>query len=333
MVNMTAYHSRQAYILIGKETVAWGTAAAATKDIGLVQNSTVGGRMNYTRAFSLSDTDTQSIDSGRFDGTGSLEVIFQHGRLLEYITGGTVSHTATNDPDIKHEYVLSDTKKSFSMEDGFDSTTDVVLGLTGCVLNSLTLAMALDGYLRMRADYSYKNIAVNDTSATSAVVSTLAPFKDFMANLSFGTASSEVAKAVVQSFELTFNNVSLGEPRIYGMESKLAGANEWNGKTIDFRFSLAFQDNSEWAAFLGATTGVLDTGAELATYGLILNLTNGVTVGSGLRQVYIDLSSVVIDTISKPTAIGGWVIQDISGFAKTIDSMYSYDTITSANWG
>ena len=234
---MTVWHSRHGYILVGRETT-YGTAVSAVKDIGLVQNVTPTGNMNWTRAYGIGDTTAvQSLDLGRADFSGSLECILQHGRLLDYITGTTVVHDATSTPDIKHTFAEASSIPSFTMEEVYNATTDITLKYHGVKLSSLTLALALDGYLRCRADWTAEDLDPSGTTATTAVISTLTPFKDFMGNLSWGTIGAESAQAVIQSMEFTINRAGGGEPRIWGVESKLPQAHEVSQTAIDFRFS------------------------------------------------------------------------------------------------
>jgi len=328
---MVNYHAKQVTVLIGKEST-WGTSVTTDKDVGLVQNLTKTLDMTLTRSHGIGGADTQDISTGRFDGTGSIEVIFQHGRLLEYLTGTVPVHDATNTPDIKHTFALAETLPSLTLGESNDGATDIKETWKGVKILSGTVALDLDGYMRFRGDLSYKDLDPSGTTADSQTISTLKPFKDFMATVSFGAESSEVAKAVVQSFEFTINNGGVGTPKLWGIESKLPADLEVSGRIMDWRFSLAFQDVTELNRFLGSTTGVLDTGTEIAESGLLLVVNNNVAAGSGRREFNLDLSNIQVSRISKPVALGNWIIMDVEGFAKTIDDFFTYDNITAANW-
>ncbi len=319
------------HALIGKETT-WGTPVATAKDVGLVQNVTFNPDLNYTQAHALGSTIPQDISSGRADMKGSIDLIFQHGRLLEYLTGGTVTHGATSTPDIQHTYALAETLPSFTLGRSFDSTADIMEVWSGCKITSATLALALNGYLKMRADIAFKDYSPASTTADTGVISTLKPMKDFMGTVSFGAASTEAVLAVVQSCEVTFNNVATGEGKLYGLESKLPAILDVTGRTYDLKFGLAFQSVIEMNRFLGVSTGVLDTGAEIAASSLILDINNAVTAASGRRGFYLNLTNAYLNRVSLPTAIGGWIIADFEGMATTLNSMYTWDNITSVNW-
>ncbi|MCX8190561.1 MAG: hypothetical protein N3F05_05050, partial [Candidatus Diapherotrites archaeon] len=118
------YLSKHAYVLIGKES-AYGTPVSCTKDVGKVQNITSDFNNNYRKIRGISSSDVQEFITGIFEASGSLEVKYQHGRLLEYIFG-SVSHTQTTN-DWKHTFTLTEALPSFTLEYGFDSATDSIM--------------------------------------------------------------------------------------------------------------------------------------------------------------------------------------------------------------
>ena len=327
---MPNYHGQHHYLLYGRETT-YGTAVATSLDVGLVQSFTLNGNMNWKREWSLGNIDLQAMVSGKLDLTGSMEFLFQHGRIIEEITGGTTTHAETTG-DWRHTFVFADDVASMSIREGVDASSDIEFLLKGVVLNSLTLSLALDGVLRGRADFNVRDVDPSGTTASAQTISTLTVLPDFFGTVSFGVAGSEVAKASVKSLEFTIRNDGAGEMRDWGLDAKKAAASIPNQRQIEFRFSLTFQDVTEWNRFLGATTGVLDDGTEIANSGLIIDINNGVVLGSGRRDIYIDLSNVVINTVTKPVNIGGYIVQDFAGYARTVDSLRTTDNIADTSW-
>lgn len=324
------YHSHMAYALFEKETT-WGTAVAAGKDIGLIQGLTLNGIMNWTRHYGLSAINTNPIVSGKFQGTGSIDFEVQHGRIFEYLTGGTVTHAQTTS-DWKHTFALSDTRIPLTGEFGVDASSDIEFVVKGIVFTSATLSFNLDDVLRCRANFIYRDVDVSGTTASTAVVSTIPSFSDFQGDLSYGTISSESALAEVQTAEITINNIGARDPLLYGIGSKIGQSVEWNQRQIDFRATLGFTRNTEWVDFLGQNSGVLNSGTELTKKGLVLAIDNNVSLGSGRREVKLDLSNIVINNVGKEYRVGDYIMVPVDGFVQTVDDWFSVDNIADTSF-
>ena len=320
MVNYTGKHG---YILIGKETT-WGTAVNCTKDIGLVQSCTVTDDNSLRRIYTLSQRNTNEIVAGRFSNKISLEVLFQHGRMLEYALG-SVSHTDYTN-DAKHTFTEADTLPSLTLEDGFNSTSDVTLTYAGCKVDTLTLALSLDGQLTMRAELIGKTVATG-TSGQAAVISSLTTFPDYMATLKTGTDNSEATLGNVQSIEWTIRNNL--EP-LGSLTHRLIQDLQANEREYEFTFTMAFQSKTEYELFLGGSAPT-DTSTPTIP-SVIITLDNGVAQDSGQRKITIDMANCFYSTVGTPTKIKGYIFQDFSGWAKALTSLETVDNIKEASW-
>jgi len=294
--------------------------------VGLVQDLTWNPTINYKKVWTFSDIALQDFSSGNFGITGSLDVTYQHGRLLEYIFGSVSD--ASSGSDYKHTLSLSGTDISFTMEDGYNSTSDITNRLKGCKLNSVTLSLGLDGNLRMRADFFARDVDPSGTTASTAVVDSLPTFTDFHADLKWGDESSESSLSNVQNFEITFNRIAGGSPTIYGFNSRLAQAHEGNNFDMTFRFTMGFTSVSALQDFLGNNTGILTTAnQEISDKGIVFDVKNDAAYGSGQRRLLIDLSDAHLVAGTHRSTLGGYVFQDFEGFAKTIDEVSCVDDI------
>jgi len=65
---------------------------------------------------------------------------------------------------------------------------------------------------------------------------------------------------------------------------------------------------------------------------MVFNANNGVTLGSGRRELNLELNGLSYDTSTKRTSIGGYVFLDLTGRATTIADTFSVDNIESGSW-
>lgn len=322
-----SFHGRVGYLLSAKETT-WNTAVTPSKDIGIVQTWTPNFSNSFIERYSPSANAAQQITSGEVDITGSCNLLFQHGRVLEYLIG-SVSHALTGS-DTRHTFTVADDLPSMTVEEGYNSTgTDVVKRWAGVRMVSGTLDVSLGDVVKF--DFNWLAGTMADSSTTqAAVISTLPLFRPVQATLTFGAAGSEVTINDVQNFKFTVNNYG-GSQKLYGLTSRLPTAAEANMRSIKFSFTAGFRNITAWERVLGSTSP-LNTGAEITASGLIMDINNGVTLGSGRRDIYIDLSGCQVNTYGKPMVFNDYVYQEFEGVATTIDSMFSTDNISSANF-
>lgn len=323
-------HGKHGYFLFGKEST-YGTPVAATKDIGLVQNFTPNGNNNLEPLRTIGTIDVQQLWEQQADLTGTLETIFQHGRIFEYITGGTVTHTTTSS-DTKHEFALADDLPSMTIEEGFNASDDIEWIWHGVKLSQVTISYTNGAALKVNADWNAEDCDASGTSASSKSISTLAATAPWMGSLSWGTESSETGFAVVESLDFIFSAAEGGEMRQTSATSRIPAASEANGRSMKFNFTVGFKDSTAYHHFLGSSSGVLNDGTEIADRGLVFNANNGVSLGSGRREINIDVSNCKINTTSRPTTLNGFILQSFEGEAETLDDFFTVDNIASGSW-
>jgi len=311
-----AYTSKQSYVLIGKEST-WGTSVTADKDVGLVQNLSTDLSNTARKIFCLGTAEVQAIVAGRFEAGGSLEYKVQHGRFFEYIFG-SVTHDDTNAPDIKHTFAFAEDLPSFTLEDGYNSSTDTVKIFSGVKVGGARIRLELDNDLTVSADWLAKDVKPSDT-ASAKIVSTLPTLTSQMATVTIGgTTASEV-----QNVEITINR---NTERIYGLGSRVAQGMSSREFSIDFSGTIGFRNKDEVERLIGGSSV-----GEPTEFDFVLNVDNGETAGSGKRQFYIELTDCIYNTLSKTASVGDFVYIDVAGHGK-LSSCYMYDNITEANW-
>lgn len=317
---------QEAYVLIGKEST-WGTGVSATKDIGIVQEVDVRANQNFLKSHSLGAREVQFLTPLAFTVAGRLGPIqVQHGRIFEYVFG-TVAHLETTG-DWTHTFTEG-ILPSFTLEDGINSTADYVQKFTGCKINTATLSIDTGGVLTVSIDLTAKTIDQN-TSAQTKIISTIPPFAYSQVHLKTGADLSEVELAEVQNLEITFGQ-NLDTDTGKGLGVRTLQQLTERERTYDFRFSMVFNDETEYQRFLGGTGLIGDTTVPTA-FSLIVNAHNGVTLGSGRRELYIKFQNCVYNEAGKPVRVGNLIIQDFVGHAKTLASAYMVDNISSGSW-
>ena len=313
------YHSKNAYALIGQEST-WGTPVTADRDIGIIQNITATSRNNIIKAFGLSDRNVAKLVTGKFDVGLDGEIQFQHGRLLEY-TLGSVGHVETTG-DWKHTFTEADETPSFTLEDGFNGTTDVVLTYAGCKIANTTIALAVDGILTQRFTGIAKTVATG-TSASSGVVSALPVFHSLTGELKLET----VALGKVQSFDVTINN---NTEIVFELGNRFGAEAISKNREYDFTFSMAFESLDEYNEFLGQANSPITT--EVTPVTIEFKASNGTALGSGNREFFIKFTDAKIEEVGVPVRVGENVFADFRGMAKSLDDCYSVDNIADTSW-
>ena len=306
--------------VLSKKETTYGTAVVPDVDLGLIQNLTENSRNTMQRIYSLADIDAQDIVAGTFEQNLSLEIAFQHSRILEYIIG-SVTHAETTG-DWVHTFAEANSLPSMTLGLDADLSTDVVKRYAGTKTAVVALSLALDGILSVRADLLAKTVA-DSTTATAATISTLITYPAFFATLQTGTAGTETTVTEVQNVEVTFGTDAA---RIYGLSSRLLSAQENFKRRYDFAFSAGFVNVTEYERVLGSTSPNTATTPTIPSFQL--DVTNGTALGSGRRRVLINIRNSVYDSFSEPTNVDGFIIADFSGFGRTLTSMVTTDNIS-----
>jgi hypothetical protein len=318
-VAMNQHHT----LLISAES-AFKTPVTPAKDIGLVETFSLNESNNTEPIMGSGSRAVQSLADGQYVSSVNITGVFQHGRILEYVFGGTTTHAATSS-DTKHTFTVSTDTKSFTLGHSYNLSTDVVRTWAGCKVDSLTIEWSLGGKITFNANVLMATVA-DTASALAAVLSTLNAFKGQHVSLKTGTDSSEATVGKLQSFRITFNNQA---ERIDGAGSRVAENILPNVQLIEWEFTKAFDSVTEYERFLGSTS---PAASGTTAFSMIFNANNGVTLGSGRQELNIDITVNKYETYGESKQLKGKVIQTFKGLGTTINDLFVVDNIASGAW-
>jgi len=306
------------YLLVGKES-AKGTAVSATKDLGLIRDPTSSMEREVKESMGISNIEAQQITTGMVTFKRGWTMELQHGRILEYALG-SVAHAETTG-DWKHTFSITDSHPTATLEGGHNSSTDTVWASAGNMLEGLEVSTSLNEVLLAKADWTGITGASSATAST-AVVSTLVVFPQALCHVSIN--GSEATEVQNFSIKITKKVEATG-----GIASNLA--QDINATELHFEFSgqLGFNNKTYQELFLGGTTP--SATSDPTAYDILLNAHNGVTLGSGRREFYLELQNCQMKSFEEAASIGNITYVTIGGTG-TLKSAFSVDNITSANW-
>jgi len=319
------FTTKQSYLLAGKESV-YGTAVTANKDMGLVQNFTPTDKNNLITSFNLGSRTPASIVAGKYEAAVDGEIQVNNGRIFEYIFGG-VTHTQTSS-DWKHAFTIASETPSFTTEMGIVGTSSYVWDWAGCKIANATVSIALNGILNVKFTGFAKNPTTGSTSQ-SYTPTGLAVLPFTTASVAVGAAGSETTLGEVQSFDLTINE---NAEAVFGLGSRLTQEAVAKNLTLDFTFVMAFQNMTEYTRFLGG--GSTPATTDVTAFSLVFDANNGVTLGSGRREFYIQLSSVKYEETNNKMTVGETIYSEFRGSATGLGSngCFYVDNISNTNW-
>lgn len=308
---MVSYKSGNQVVLISKETT-WGTYVTATKDVGIVQSAPFNLSKVLTKQFGAGSSEMQTLILGKFEHSGSIEADFQHGRLLELLFG-TVAHDATDTPDIKHTFTFNETLPSFSLENGMNASTDTVHKFEGCMVVAGKITVpGLDEAVKVSVDWIAEDVNT-DTTSSSAVISTLETLHGSQADFKIGGSSVDE----VQDCEFTINRNTASA---YGLNSQKPQDMASKEFSIDFKATIGFKNKDEADRLLAATG-----------FDVELDTDNGISAGSGKRQLYLKLENCQYGTHDVAGTLGDFYYVTVSG-SGDFHSCHSYCNIVEGSW-
>lgn len=313
------YSSPMAYVLIAKETT-WGTAVTPSKDCGLIISDVGPGiEREIIESQGLSSIQSQAINTGIVDVSFTLEGEYQHGRLFDFLIG-PATHVQTTG-DWKHTFTVSNTPGSITAEKGNNSTADTEFICDGLIAESGELSIELNGTLRLSCDLKGRS-ASNGTTGKVAVLSTLPVFPHALAEVKINT----VAATECQKASISINKVV---ERSGGISSNVYQQGHAVELKFEFSAELGFTDTTYHQLAFGGTT-LLGTGNPTA-FDFEINADNGVTLGSGRREIVFTLENCQSKGFQEPTSVGGLTFVTLSG-SGTFKQLYTVDNISDTNW-
>lgn len=318
-------------VLVTGESV-FGTGGTPDKNIGYIQSVNMDEKNNEERIFAVGSRAAAALVTKKYEASGSIEAIFQNGRLLQYAMGGAEVVTNSNS-DYLHTLARGTSLVGFTMGITHAGLTNISRKYTSCYVNSFRITGDKDAPLKISADILAKTVLVGTTAYSYTADTTAVPAPQFC-NLQIPATTSNVQ---VQNFELTHSNEV---ESIFAIGSRLSQAMIAKTNPLDLKASLAFVDdgsavdaNTLYSRFLdGTITGTAPATGNIATCNGALSILNGAvgTYGSGLRGMVVNFNGLVLDSCSIPVPVDGIIMQDISAMIDYYgtSNIQVYDNVT-----
>jgi hypothetical protein len=322
---MVTYRGYQTAVQYDEETSYGSGAAPATEIKGRISTLTVNMNNTLIRTQGLGEGRNETnVLYGNFDGTWSMEYELGQPDFLQFGIGSMAGSGSTAAPYyLKEEEFMDYTAtaafglKSFGLEiASMDKTggTHAVDTLSGCVINTIGLNIALGQTLKCSVEGFYKTIT-SGTSATAYTANTDKPWIFAAGNFKWnGSAIARVTSAAINinnnfdpevGRELGSRFVTAAEPGLRKYDWVL---------TVKMTSAIATTLRDHFYGQVNTPiTGVLDP--EPTFYAIILDFSEG--GASGDRQLQVKLSNCAINDISKPINIGDNIVElTLNGTAK-----------------
>lgn len=322
-MTVNARASHQAYVMVGSEAT-YGTAVLADNNIGLVQSWGFDEDNKLIDVSQVGDRAVAEYLPGVYEVTGNMEVAYQNARLLGMLVG-TVAHTSSSS-DVIHVISTNNSDLTpFTAEFGFNGATQQNYKITGARLSEGTFSVDTQGFAKLAVSFQGQSNS-NSSGIQAYTLSTLPAFAPYSSNLSTG-ASGNVRVTGLQSFSLKVANNPAPVPEVGArtIQDLKAG-----GRKITGDISMAFQDETEHARFLGgAGTPQNSLSTHQFTFAVLKDTT---ALGSGKRGFQVQLTGVTYSTSGTPVQTEGVIMQDFAYVATAVANFSAWDNIAAANW-
>ena len=317
---MVTYRGYKTAVQYGAET-AYGTGGTPNTAIP-AKISTLSIEKNNTpiRTLGLGEGRNETfVGYGNFEVTWTMEMELAGFEFLQFAfspvggAGTTVAPFHLEEADFTG-YTGND-MRSFAMEVASLGVPNEVETITGCVINTVGLTLAVGETLKC----SVEGFGRNSTTGTISTVYTAITTKPWIfAQGNFNYAGSNLGRVTNATINVN-NSMDAEVGRQIG--SRYPEAAEFGLRKYDWVLTVKMTDTvaaSLLQNFYGAagttSNGVAD--AELVMVEVILNLSEGLT--SGRRNAQVKLSNNSITSISKPVNISDNIVElTINGQAKS----------------
>ena len=294
-----------AYCNYGFES-SYGTAVTGTRVFGHGTKLTISRKNNLEPIWELGNRNAQTTAAKKYEGTGTLDFNLSNASFFRAVLGEVAD--AGGGP-YTHTYTETNVLPSFTILTGSElGTTDEVVALKGCIMNTCELTAAVNEIVKIRADFIFNN----ETLATSGIGSQVAETEDVF---TFAQGTLEIPAstpiAYVQTITLTIDNSA---ELVWNLGSRFGLTPVAKQRKYDMKLSLVYSNPTTFLTkFFGAAGGPLDaTPASQAT--LKLKFTNGLT-GVDERTIEMNLTNIYFDTYDMTKDVNEILKEDMSAHA------------------
>lgn len=302
------------------EEVTYGTPVAVTEDMGYLQEITPSATSDVKEIHTIGNILSQQVVNLSSIPKVDVSVIMQHSRALKYLLGDVLTETTTGS-DTSHTWAaagLEATPPSMTMEIADVGATTFTRTYAGGVMSSATIGLTKEGLLTMKSSMLFKDVALS-SSATAQVISSLKPLESFQGAFKIGGS----AQVYTQNFEFTLDRKAV---TLQQVGSRVPVSQHLQELSISAKATLSFESNAQYQNFLGGTTGISTTEPTGLTIDLMAD--NGTALGSGQRNMNLNLTNCQFSEISDPTTLGDIIFVDVTFTGKFNTYAYIDNTAT-----
>jgi len=325
-----AYTGKQSFVLVGEEST-FNTPVATTKDLGIITSVDVTMNNNINPIDGIGQRQAIDLLAGNFDGTISYSGTLNSGAALEMFFGQATDDVTTG--DYRHVFVDKDGDEvtalplpcdinSYTISTNHECASDVVFTYAGCKSNSLTINLEVGGALTFDSEAILTSVATS-TSAGTKVITTTQPIMFSQGTVSTGDEDSETSKSPLSNFSLTLNN-NIDTNDVRGIGSRLALDLLPKKLEISGDFTAKFSTKDEAERFLGGSSQSSSTPTDT---GIIFDVSNGITVGSGRIGFHIKLTGCQYESLGRSFSQDGIVEESYSFTATEVNLVYFDDQV------
>lgn len=317
---MPEFSYADTFILVDKESTFNVAVASPSKDLGIVGTVSPELTNNIIEVRGIGDREPQSLVPGVFDGTISIDGTLNSGAVLELFWGQAIDTETTG--DYKHVFVergvtdILNYNTSFTLMENLSTTADITFKHAGCVFNSITVNMNVNEIVSFSSEI-FSSSVTEGTTAGTQVKTTTTPLSFADVVVKTGTAGSETTVSKVKNASVTMSNG-------YAPEDVKALGSRFNQNLIPKNLeitgeiTLVFNSIDEYTKFKNAVP-----------FGMVIQATNGVTLGSGRIEFYVKMLDVQYETESRTDEVDGIIEETFSYRSTNIDDVYFVDQISS----
>lgn len=324
------YTGHNTFLLVGEESTFNEEAASITKNLGYVENANSSSNNNTIQSRSLGNRQVEDNTPGNFDDSLTIDGSLNSGAALEMFFGQSTDVETTG--DFKHTFLntggspstLPCNIKSYSIQENMSCTSDIVLTHTGMKSNTCEVTLETNNTLRFNSELIGTNV-VKTTSAGTRIVTGTKPLGGFQGNISLAdTGSSYTGVGLPSTFTLSLNNnIDSNDVKVLGSREN----QELLPKNLEnpVSFTQKFANSVEFEQFLGGTTA----GDTIENTDLKIEVNNGITLGSGRIEFYIELENGQLETAEINKAFDGVVEATYNYVGGKIKECYFVDQVSS----
>lgn len=315
-------------MLVGEEST-YNTAVATTKDLGIITSVDASLNNNNNPIDGIGYRQAFDILAGSFDGTVSFSGVLNSGAVMEMFFGQSTDTTTTGDTrhmfvDKTNSITVPNTIKSYTISTNHDDTSDLIFTYSGCKSNTFTVNLDIGGVLSYDSECQIGDVETGTTIGTK-VLTTTEPLISAQGTISTGDEGSETSKCPISTMSVSFNNnIDTNDVRCIGNRLPI----DLKAKKLEITgdFTAKFGDATEADRFLGGSS-VID-GTPTKT-GIIFEVTNGTTLGSGRVGFYVKLTGCQYESLGRNFSQDGLVEESYSFTATEVSQIYFDDQTAS----